>query len=329
MLKCSSVCFPRCAVAFFNMKHFQVKHKVRMSPENAYATLSSSLMPRDRLLRQSASGRGAGRVLVLDQKQKVKGVYIPVCCLPHPATIPGGDGSLGVAVEDYLKVIEPLSTQPADKDAATNLPTVLAVVSHPQGVSYGIFYANGRPALPAVHTDLSSESSPSIVKVQNSATALDAGTLPVQQFMASSLMPSMDYFLSLLDKNADAIAKCSTLYWILRDGKDSLSLPSLRRCETDAQREEFVTEGDVAAAVLNRPHDTPHAVSFKDQRWMQLQDMFFDHENVRNLYTRDPATKLRTVDPEGLQSILSSGTLLLDYVPQSAREAAFNAPDAA
>ncbi|GET93183.1 hypothetical protein, conserved [Leishmania tarentolae] len=86
MLSGSRVSFVRTAVAFFNMKHFQAKKKYSLTPQNIHETFSTVLSPRDRLLRQSVSGSGGARVLVLDAHQRVKGVYLPffACRTPLP-----------------------------------------------------------------------------------------------------------------------------------------------------------------------------------------------------------------------------------------------------
>ncbi|KPA80011.1 putative mitochondrial hypothetical protein [Leptomonas pyrrhocoris] len=320
--------FPRAAVAYFNMKHFQVKYKANMNPGNAYATLTTSLMPHDRLLRHSSSGRGAGRVLVLDNKQKVKGVYIPVCCLPHPSAVTGDGNSLGVSVENYLKVIEPLAhlSDTNDRttavDKSTPMPTVLVVVGHPQGVAYGSFYADGRPALPLVNTDLNYVE---LTPVTKEGEDDNFGCARKRQVYRSRdfLMSVMGELQSMWDKDGEALSRCSTFYWITRDEGDALCLKSMRMCEQHA-REDFLPEGVPTASPVAIPAGS-HAVSFADRRWTVLPDSFFVSAGSRPLYTRDKTTQQRIVDPQGLQDAMRAGALLLDYVPRSVKNASTSA----
>ena len=323
----SRLCFPRSAVAFFNMKQFQIKYKALMTAENAYVTLSSCLMPRDRLMRYSTSGRGAGRVLVLDSQQKVKGVYVPVCCLPHPATV-GGNSSLGITVEDYLKVIMPVANLSPSPDAAdtkatteVGMPTVLAVVAQPQGIAFGTFYADGRPALPLVNTALGAQT-PLLAETDETAGQVVAATQVASSFRTfTSLLPVMKELQSLLDKNAADVACCSTFYWIMRAGVESISVKALQMCEDRLKRNGDFRTSDTAAGSSVAAEPAEHAISFADRRWMMLHDTFFDASKIRLLYTFDPATHHRIVDAAGLQAVLQSGTLLLDYVPRSVRNA--------
>ncbi|KPI86751.1 hypothetical protein ABL78_4168 [Leptomonas seymouri] len=302
------------------MKHFQSKHKAEMNPENAYATLATYLTPRDRLLRQSVTGRGAGRILVLDHQQKVKGVYIPVSCLPHPAAVTGGDSSLGVTVEDYLKVIEPLA-QLSDRKALktateenNSTPTVLAVIAHPQGMAYGTFFADGSTALPFVNTQLSSRHLTTASKKN-----MDESSGLIQSLQSyrspDSIAEIIDEFQCMLGKNREAISRCSTFYWITRDESESLSLKALRAHELRSKENLVRDDGATASPVPTQPID--QAISFCDRRWLMLHDTFFEQSRARMLYARDPVTQQRIVDPKVLQKAMRYGMLLLDYVPKS------------
>lgn len=86
MLLSSFFC-KRQAVALFNMKHFRSRQKYALTPANALDIFKSTLDNDDRMLRQSRLGSGATRVLIIDKHQRVKGVYHPLMCLPHPCSL--------------------------------------------------------------------------------------------------------------------------------------------------------------------------------------------------------------------------------------------------
>lgn len=101
-----TICMNRPAVALFNIKHFQTRARVMLTPATVRHVFTAYLNPNDRLLRQSSKGNGSTRVLVLDKLNRVKGIYTPLLCLPHPAILTGQDGVLGPTIEDYLASLE-------------------------------------------------------------------------------------------------------------------------------------------------------------------------------------------------------------------------------
>lgn len=189
----------RLPVALFNMKHFQTKTKIVVTPENYREVLGSVLLPQDRLLRQSSVGGGSTRVLVLDKMQGVKGVYHPLLCLPHPTAVDGGDKSLGVPIANYLESLQ----------SSAGLPEVLTVVSHPEGTAFGTFTADGHEGLPLINL-----SAPSALDGAESEELVD-------DLMEAMRSPEI----------AKHLRRCRTYYFVRRDEKASLQLATLRKRE--------------------------------------------------------------------------------------------------
>jgi hypothetical protein len=323
MLRHSRVRYPRSAVAFFSMNHFQVRYRAALNAENVYMTLSSCVLPRDRLLLHSGTGRGSSRVLVLDNQQKVKGVLRPLCCLPHPATIPGGSSSLGVTVENYLKTCA--STAHLTKTAAetttaapSDMPMVLVIVTHPDGLALIAYYADGRLALPLVILDFTALKGRVI---GSTGEGKQFGAIQTAKVYNSrwSRFAIREQLQSLLDQHVDVVARCATLYWITRSESDCLSLRAVREFERFVRGEEMVEAGESTSAPLLEAAE--HSVSFSDPRWIALPDLTFDTEKLRTMCRRDVDGYGHLVDPAGLQGLLTGGLLLLDHVPRSVKTA--------
>ncbi|AIO02258.1 hypothetical protein LPMP_351210 [Leishmania panamensis] len=319
MLCGSRVMLARSAVAFFNMKHFQAKKKYNLTPQNTYETLSTVLSPRDRLLRQSVSGSGGSRVLVLDTQQRVKGVYLPVFCMPHPSTITKGTNSLGVEVAEYTRFIEATSAACKAGGGVTEstLPTVLVVMSHPQGLAYGTFRADGTPGVPMKNLALGSILADP--KTQQEAVTIASATLkssglgtvmPLLQVPYGHAEAVRDIYKELNEcKHAAELAACSTFVWVQRDSESSTSFKVARSSEEYWARAR--NEGESGAAPV------PGPISFLDRRWVLLTDVVLRPDHGLGLYGRDLATGHRIVDPIGLQSALCRGSLLLDHIPRT------------
>ncbi|KAG5463947.1 hypothetical protein LSCM1_00121 [Leishmania martiniquensis] len=319
MLCGSRVMLTRPAVAFFNMKHFQAKKKYNLTPQNTHETLSTVLSPRDRLLRQSVSGSGGARVLVLDAQQKVKGVYLPVFCMPHPSTFSTGGNSLGVPVADYTHFIDGMSAtrKASGGDSAPALPSVLVVMSHPEGVAYGTFRADGTPGVPMKNLKLP----PTLqdVTIQKEATSVVSSML--RNSGLGTVMPMLNAasgtrtVLSELyqefneGEHAAELSACCTFLWVQRESRSLTSLEAARSFERNCERMQSAGEGAFALAT--------GGVSFLDRRWIFLMDAALRPETGLGLYARDSATGDRIVNATGVQSALSRGALLLDYVPRS------------
>ncbi|KAG5489992.1 hypothetical protein JKF63_00111 [Porcisia hertigi] len=324
MLRRSRVIAARTAVAFFNMKHFQAKAKYTLTPQNTFETLSTVLSPGDKLLRQSVSGGGGARVLVLDAQQKVKGVYLPVFCMPHPSTIASGGNSLGIAVAEYTRLIESTSAtqNTGSNGTASTLPTVLVVVSHPQGLAYGTFRADGKPGVPIKNIALSPMISH--VKTQEKATNIASTTLtssglgavmPLLQVGSGFAETVLKVYKELNGcEHAAQLTACSTFVWVQRSSGSSTSFEAARSVQQYWEREKSSGDGDVALV--------PGGISFLDRRWIILTDTVLRPDPGVNLYTRDSSTGDRIVDAIGLQSALCKGSLLLDHAPRTAAHTA-------
>lgn len=326
MLNRSRLCFPRSAVAFFNMKHFQTKHKCAITPDNVYSVFSSYLKPGDRLLRQSVSGNGGSRVLVLDHLQKVKGVYLPLFCLPHPSSIRGGDGSLGVTVESYLSCITALRPTAGDTAATTDarqqIPTVLAVLAHADGAAFGTFYADGRPAVPLVNLDVTLSSTAHLNdSVGDSKLAQGFRSLPRVIRPSTAVLPTLRQLQKLAALHKDEVEQCSTFYWFTRDQSQALTLSDMRQTVQQSLENEYILDGAPLLGASEEPANAPQVISFSDPRWVELLDFAIDSARGHELYSRDHTTQRRTVHPPGMQKLLMSGFLLLDYRPQCVVEA--------
>ncbi|AYU83469.1 conserved hypothetical protein [Leishmania infantum JPCM5] len=322
MLCGSRATFARTAVAFFNMKHFQTKKKYNLTPQNIYETFSTVLLPRDRLLRQSVSGGGGSRVLVLDAQQRVKGVYLPVFCMPHPSTITNGSNSLGVAVADYTRSIEAASTihKAGGGGTASTLPTVLVVLSHPQGLAYGTFRADGTPGVPMKNLALS----PILANARTQQASTNIASTPLRTSGLGTVMPLLnvsrgraevirDIYKELNEcEHVAELAACSTFVWVQRDNMSSMTFETAQSSERYWEREK--NDGDGAAA------PPPGAISFLDRRWVLLMDVALHPDTGLGLYARDPATGDRIVNATGVQSALCRGLLLLDHVPRTAAD---------
>ncbi|CBZ25961.1 conserved hypothetical protein [Leishmania mexicana MHOM/GT/2001/U1103] len=322
MLCRSRATFPRAAVAFFNMKHFQTKKKYNLTPQNIYETFSTVLSPRDRLLRQSVSGGGGSRVLVLDAQQRVKGVYLPVFCMPHPSTITNGSNSLGVAVSDYTRFIEATSAmhKAGGGGTASTLPTVLVVLSHPQGLAYGTFRADGIPGVPMKNLALA----PTLVNARAQQKSTNIASTPLRTSGLGTVIPLLNVSHGRVDVIRDiykelnecervaALKACSTFVWAQKDNTSSTTFETAQSSERYWERAK--RDGDAAMA------PPPGAISFLDRRWVLVTDVALHPDTGVGLYARDPATGDRIVNATGVQSALCRGLLLLDHVPRTAAE---------
>lgn len=317
----------RQAVAFFNMKHFRSKHKVPITPENIKDVFTRQLEPQDRLLRHSQVGSGSTRMLVLDRQQQVKGVYHPVLCLPHPATVYGGDNVLGLSISDYLAALEAKVPADAAHGTTPQLPTVLTIVSHPNGLALGTYAADGAVRMPLRNLVLppastggsggagTSGAGDTAAAAKHGGTGLGEAAAKVSASSATGPSGAIDELVKVINANYAAyIASCSTFYFVTRDTSASLTLAALQKHEQELKEQ----PGAASTAKC--------ALSFLDRRWVALPDAVLQFGHDVALYTRDAATKQRIVSPPKLHATVMQGLLDLDRAPRTEEGPAASPP---
>ncbi|EPY27985.1 hypothetical protein STCU_02567 [Strigomonas culicis] len=266
---------PRLPVALFNMKHFQCRQRVDLNPSNYSTTLNECLHPQDRLLRQSAVGGGASRVLVVDKMQQVKAVMIPMLCAPHPTVLSSlEETTLGIPIEKYLSGIKPVPKPKAKSSNTVLLPTSLVILSHPNGLAVGIFNSDGKY----------------VVKLQNITIVKD-------EAVASPVVQAITNLVQTLTDHKKAVSECSTLYFVVRDNTDSLTLAAIE-------------------ALAAKEPSLQGSFDFKDRRWVSMADVVFHHAKGVSLYARDPKTNAKIVSADGLQTAVKQGRLELGFQPK-------------
>ncbi|KAK7201733.1 hypothetical protein NESM_000238900 [Novymonas esmeraldas] len=317
MLRLSRVATARSTVAFFEFKNFQPKRRYALTPQNIHSVFSSALKPQDRLVRHSGPVKNSGRVLVLDAQKRVKGVYMPVLCVPHPSSIASKGSALGVSVSDFLCSIEKdAQQQPPTAPETRMAPSVLVVLSHPQGLAVGTFCGNGSPRLPL--KNISVDASAAAVHTQRVTTTaasalLKSGGLGTEIQLLNTVTGYGAAVRSLYDllnsaEYASEVNACSTFLWISKDFQSSTPFTAAEKAEsawTQLQGEGY------------GGNDFPKlgSVSFLDSRWIACLDMILNPRHGAAIYTKDPVTQRRIVDSYGLQEALMKGTLSLDHTP--------------
>lgn len=317
MLRASRASAGRCAVAFFNMKHFQVKKKYFLTPQNLHEGFSTLLRPSDRLLRQSNTGGGGARVLVLDEQQRVKGVYLPMFCAPHPSSLTAGSNALGITVEHFLRSINAAAPSNEATEASTPaMPTVLLFLSHTQGVAYAVLRANGTVAMPVVNfplspiitevTEASQAASPSAQVMRSTAfgtatplTRTSNGTATLCKLIKDELNK---------EEHVAQLSACSTFFWITQDNRTCVTHDMARNSEYFWAR--LSTEELAGVTVPSG------AIGFTDRRWISVLDVTLHSKNGQQIYTRDAVSGERVVSMDGLVSAASNGVLMLDHDPR-------------
>lgn len=281
----------RSAVAFFNMKHFQVREKIKVNPSNINQIFSTYLEPGDRLLRQSRVGSGSTRVLVLDNFQKVKGVYLPVLCVTHPATVKE-HSTLGLPVSQYLETV---------KLAQEQGHTTFAALSYPTGIAFIVFNALGKAQMKLVKVKYShTAADPLVAKSIGKHALFNAGN--------ANRTRSREFLLSLQD-SFDEIRQCSTFFIINRERGTCLMLDDLLSIHRQASKVEEDEGEEMITGVENQgPPLNPEVLTVFNNadRWITLPEQSLQSQPSAPLYTRGE------VNEKGLQMAFSSGVLLLD-----------------
>lgn len=300
MLRVSPRACARLPLAHFNMKHFQSKQKHVLTPANFRDVFSTAMLPQDRLLRQSSTGGGATRVLVLDRLQQVKGVYSPLLCLPHPAVVEGGDNALGLTVKDYLRLITP-------EAAAEKVPTTMVMISHPYGIGYAAYAADGSLHMPVKNIAAPPELVEQQIKYQQQLqqeqqeSSFDEPPPVLDVAPVPSPLATPEYIATIMDAISASfdsyLSGCSTFYYVTRDKTASLRLAELR------QEENVLLK---AGRVSRCP------ISFNDKRWVALPDSVLQSDRHISLYTRDRKTNERIVSQQGLTAAVTHGKVELD-----------------
>lgn len=288
----------RSAVAFFNMKHFQVQKKIRVTPSNFHEVFSTYLRPNDRLLRQSSAGAGSTRVLVLNKYQMVKAVYLPVLCTPHPSYVVGSNSALGLPVEEYLSLV---------KKAQDEQQSVFAALSYPKGISFSVYDTRGIAQMP-------------MVTVSYADVQTDKGIacgIGKHAFMNSgnANRSRAREFITALHEHHGQVGQCSTFYMINRERGSCLMLSDVQRLGrqegNDDSEEEYVTGLEDKQTPLS-----PKMVEVFEnkERWIALPEQVLQSSPTTPLYSENLPSE------QGLQNAISSGVLLLDFTPRKTNE---------
>lgn len=288
----------RSAVAFFNMKHFQVKQKVRVTPSNFHEVFSTYLRPHDRLLRQSRVGAGSTRVLVLNKYQMVKAVYLPVLCTPHPSYVVGSNSALGLPVEEYLSLV---------KKAQDEQQTVFAALSYPKGISFSVYDTRGIAQMP-------------MVTVSYEDVQTDKGVaygIGKHAFLSSGNpnRARAREFITALHEHHGQVGQCSTFYMINRERGSCLMLSDVQRLGrqegNDDSEDEYITGLEEKLAPLS-----PEMLEVFEntERWIALPEQVLQSSSTAPLYSKNLPSE------QGLQSAISSGVLLLDFTLKKRNE---------
>lgn len=285
----------RSAVAFFNMKHFQVKQKIRVTPSNFHEVFSTYLRPHDRLLRQSRAGAGSTRVLVLNKYQMVKAVYLPILCIPHPSIVIGSNSALGLPVEEYLPIVKQAQSEEEQ--------TIFAALSYPKGIAFSVYNAKGAALMPMVtvpYTDVQTDRG--VASGIGKHALISAG---------NPNRARAREFVTALHEHHTQVQQCSTFYMINRERGSCLMLSDVQRvgrqAANDDPEEEYVTGLEEKEPPLN-----PEMLEVFENtdRWIALPEQALQSSPGTPLYAKNQPTE------NGLQMAVSSGVLLLDFNPR-------------
>lgn len=285
----------RSAVAFFNMKHFQVKQKIKVNPSNVCDVFSQNLLPGDRLLRQSSAGAGATRVLVLNRNQMVKAVYLPILCLPHPAAVSDTNTVLGLSVEQYLSTV---------KTSLERKHTTFMALSHPKGIAFTVYDSMGSPKMPIVKVAYSDAEEDSDIARGIGKHALDTAGTPNRSRAIE--------FLKALGEHMELVEECDSFYMINRERGSCLMLGDIRRLTKPQDPDEEVVTGFEGTG---EPMDYSGFSVFEEKgRWHAVPEQALQTNPEAPLY-------IDTLPNDaGLHYSVSTGVLLLDFKKKGASQ---------
>eukprot|EP00796_Vickermania_ingenoplastis_P004914 gene4914-3526_t len=285
----------RSAVAFFNMKHFQVQQKIRVTPSTVHEVFSTYLRPDDRLLRQSRAGAGSTRVLVLNKSQKVKAVYLPVLCVPHPSIVGSENAVLGLPVKEYLEFF---------KTAQEQEQTTFAALSYPKGIAFSVYDSAGNSKMPLVNVPYSHISTDAnVARGIGKHAYMSAGNANRSRAVE---------FVTAVHSHRDVVADCAAFFMINRERGSCLLLSDLQRLERASDPDEEMVTG---MEDKQEPLDPDMFTIFRDDsRWMSLPEQALQSHPDQPLYTDSVPNE------DGLQRAMSSGVLLLDFRPRQQTE---------
>ncbi|RNF08902.1 hypothetical protein TraAM80_02447 [Trypanosoma rangeli] len=265
----------RQAVALFTMKSFRARQKILLTPQNVTTVFMEKLDPQDRLLRQSSVGAGASRILVLDKKQRVRGVYHPLLCLPYPID---GAGVLGIPVESYLQRIQ--QKQRAAEDLAEGCTFI--VVAHANGLGFAVYAADGGVCFPLVNIKLPAQRGTGLGMMN------ERDMVPFLE--TTSLVE--DFADVMTESYTERVRPCSTFFF-LSNANTSISFSGIK------------TAWQLRGYVDTSP------LSFEDKRWVSLPDMVAQRDRNTWLYCRDDKGD-KVVSEKGLAAGVKVGMLELD-----------------
>ncbi|RNF17906.1 uncharacterized protein Tco025E_04651 [Trypanosoma conorhini] len=265
----------RQAVALFTMKSFRARQKILLTPQNVATVFSEKLDPQDRLLRQSSVGAGASRILVLDKKQRVRGVYHPLMCLPYPID---GAAVLGIPVESYLQRIQ----QKQKSAEALAEGCTFIVVVHANGLGIAVYAADGSIRFPLVNVKLPAQRATGLGMMN------ERDMLPFLE--TTSLVE--DFAELMTETYTEHVHDCSTFFF-LTNANTSISFTGMRR------------------AWQVRGYADTSPLSFDDKRWVSLPDMVAQRDRATSLYCRDDEGD-KVVSRKGLTAGVKIGILELD-----------------
>lgn len=288
---CRTLVSRRSAVAFFNMKHFQVQQKIAVTPSTIHDVFTKHLNPGDRLLRQSRAGAGATRILVLNKQQMVKAVYLPLLCVPHPSLVVGETAVLGLKVEEYLEKV---------KIAQENSQTVFAALSYPRGIAFGIYDSVGDAKIRLVNVDITDMAT-------DAGIATGIGKHAMMNAGSPQKSRAKD-FIRALSVHREQFLACESHYFVNRERGTCLMLPDVQRLASQSDPEEEMITG---LEEKEEPLDLETLSSFVDgSRWVTLPEQALQSPQSHPLYHHGVPTE------KGFQCAVSTGTLLLDFRPK-------------
>ncbi|KAG8345995.1 hypothetical protein ERJ75_000963000 [Trypanosoma vivax] len=219
-------------VALFNIRDFHPRHRLALTTDNALSVLGKELEPCDRLLRQTSKGISASRFLILDQSNRVRGIYHPPLCLPYPLD---DNDALGLSVESFLEF--------ANVRQRSTESSSLVLISHANGLGVATYDARGNVVL-----------------------GLKNLTLPAQRMETASRMSDRDMrpfvettgiiedFAGIVKEHyADCMHSCCNFYFVYNDNA-------------------AITLRGVAVAWGKRGYTDKMPLSFEDRRWVPLPE---------------------------------------------------------
>lgn len=281
----------RTPLALFSMKLFQTRHKVMVTPTTIHEVFNKFLWKDDRLLRQSNAGAGSTRILVLNKRQQVKAVYLPMLCLPHPTTVSGDRTVLGLGLQDYLNAVTA---------AMERKQTTFTALSYPRGFAFTVFDTTGERKMPLVteeYAHLATDAN--IAKGIGQHALLTAGGATRSRAIQ---------FVKAVNQHQDLVCQCESFYMINRERGSCLMLGDVKRLHKELDPEEEVVTG---MEDKEEPLDPSLFTPFADEsRWISIPEQSLRHSLEEPLFDKKVPTM------EGLQYAVSTGMLLLDYKPK-------------